>query len=125
MILATLFGALLLTNLLIALMATKYEDVEEVAKQEVIFNQASLTQNLSDQSRFMPPPLGIIVMILAFIVHIGNFFTAFINPQNWNIYALMGHELLERIEEFHIYRCWKCKSNKEIKGIKKNVGHMS
>eukprot|EP01084_Bolivina_argentea_P216497 367791_1 len=37
MIIATIFGTIILTNLLIALMTTEYESVSEQAKREVIY----------------------------------------------------------------------------------------
>ena len=59
---ATVFGTLILTNLLIALMTTKYDDVRERAAAEVMCNQAELAYDLTTQtSRLMPAPVNIIV----------------------------------------------------------------
>ena len=59
---ATMFGTLILTNLLIALMTTEYENVSERAAAEVMCNQAELAYDLTTQtSRMMPPPFNIVV----------------------------------------------------------------
>ena len=59
---ATVFGTLILTNLLLALMTTKYDDVRERAAAEVMCNQAELAYDLTTQtSRLMPPPVNILV----------------------------------------------------------------
>ena len=73
---ATFFGTLILTNLLIALMTTEYENVREKAKQEVILNQIELTFDLSIRSRSMPPPLNIIVYLSSSIIYIINVITS-------------------------------------------------
>eukprot|EP01084_Bolivina_argentea_P150327 262534_1 len=84
MVLATIFGALILTNLLIALMTTEYENVQEAAKGEVIYNKADLAYDLSNRSRLMPPPLNIVVLNMYYYMDYQTFF----NLQHDNIFRL-------------------------------------
>ena len=105
MVVATFFGSLILTNLLIALMTTEYENVQEAAKQEVVYNKAELAFDLSDRSRFMPPPLNILVLIFVTIVDILNFFIAFIiSPKYANIYSYIDHQLFINMINFNIFQ---------------------
>eukprot|EP01083_Nonionella_stella_P219994 787527_1 len=104
MVLATLFGSLILTNLLIALMTTKYENVQEEAKGELTYNAAALTQDLSQRSRIMPPPLNLVVIILVFFIDIINFFVAMVRPKK-NIYACIGHQSFLNLQNFNILQC--------------------
>ena len=61
MLLVTVLGTLVLNNLLIALMTTQYENVQEDAKKFVIYNQVETTYDLIRRGRAMPPPLNILV----------------------------------------------------------------
>eukprot|EP01083_Nonionella_stella_P233942 823765_1 len=66
----TVCGALVLTNLLIALMTTKYEVFQETAQEEVHFMQIESVIDLAYRDRLMPPPLNVIVYPLSVIVHL-------------------------------------------------------
>eukprot|EP01083_Nonionella_stella_P172930 594919_1 len=66
----TVCGGLVLTNLLIALMTTKYEDFQKTAQEEVNFMQIESVIDLAYRDRLMPPPLNVIVCPLAFIIHL-------------------------------------------------------
>ena len=112
MVAVTLFGTLILTNLLIALMTTEYEEVQKQAQAEVIFNETELTFDLTSRSRQMPPPLNVISTIVAFVIHILNFFFALIHPQILNIYAYIDYSTFEKFRKFHPWRFkvdWKKK----------------
>eukprot|EP01084_Bolivina_argentea_P150325 262530_1 len=103
---ATIFGALILTNLLIALMTTEYEHVQEAAKGEVIYNKADLAYDLSNRSRLMPPPLNIVVLIISLIIHVFNiFYSLIIHPTTLNIYYYMNHTTLFNLQHYNIFRC--------------------
>ena len=120
MVIATIFGTLILTNLLIALMTTEYEKVKDAAKGEVIHNHAELTYDLSQRSRSMPPPLNIVVLVIALIVDIINFFFALCKPSKWNIYAKIDHQLFFNLQSFNIWQCehgadWKPSRGTKIK----------
>ena len=107
MVFATLFGTLILTNLLIALMTTEYEKVQSKAKQEVIFNQTEVTIDLSSRGRFMPPPLNIIVFIIATVVQILNFIISTFKKE-WNLYASMDYTLFENLKQHTFnFKKWK------------------
>ena len=115
---ATVFGTIILTNLLIALMTTEYENVKDAAKGEVIYNQAELTYDLSKRSRLMPPPLNIIVIIITVIIHWINFFFAFCcSPQHLNIYAKIDHQLFYNLQNWHIWY-WDYDEWKSVRGVK-------
>eukprot|EP01084_Bolivina_argentea_P005108 9653_1 len=110
MIMATIFGTIILTNLLIALMTTEYENVAEKAKSQVIYNKTELAFDLSKRSRLMPPPLNIFVLAIALIVDLFNFIFAMIHP-SWNIYAQIDHQLFFNLQNFHICH-WEHDENK-------------
>eukprot|EP01083_Nonionella_stella_P109163 318001_1 len=103
MVIATLFGTLILTNLLIALMTTQYENLQETAKGEVLYNQAALTYDLSKRSRVMPPPLNIVVLVVALAVYVINFCLAMICPETLNIYSWIDHQLFYNLQNWHIW----------------------
>ena len=69
----TIIGAILLLNLLIALMATTYEKVESISKHERAYVKAQNASDLLHRGRFIAPPLNLIVFILA-----GFFITGFV-----------------------------------------------
>ena len=72
-IIFTIIGAILLLNLLIALMATTYDDVKEISKSERAFVKTQVTSDLLHRGRLMAPPLNLIVLIFA-----GVLITAFV-----------------------------------------------
>eukprot|EP01083_Nonionella_stella_P305567 1066425_1 len=66
----TVVGMLVLTNLLIALMSTKYEEFQETAQEEVHFMQIETAIDLAHRDRLMPPPLNVIVYPLGVAIHL-------------------------------------------------------
>ena len=79
---ATIFGTLVLTNLLIALMTTEYEKVSERAAAEVMCNQAELAYDLTTQtSRLMPAPLNLIPLVFSVIIWFFNLIISLLNPR--------------------------------------------
>ena len=98
MIFATFFGSLILTNLLIALMATEYEDVSEKAAEEVMCNKIELAYDLSHRSRLMPPPLNTLVFIQWGMVWWFNFIRSVINPKD-NLYAYLNYHSFQKLKE--------------------------
>merc|ERR1719273_2544274 len=85
---ALFFGTLILTNLLIALMSTKFQEVSKRAAAEVMYNKAELTYDLSKQtSRMMPPPLNLLAVVVFVIVWSLNLFVSCVINPKWNVYA--------------------------------------
>merc|ERR1719273_2551714 len=81
MVIALFFGTLILTNLLIALMSTKFQEVSQRASAEVMYNKAELTYDLSKQtSRRMPPPINLLTIALFVVVWILNLIISLIYP---------------------------------------------
>eukprot|EP01084_Bolivina_argentea_P022070 40994_1 len=111
MVIATIFGTIILTNLLIALMTTQYENVQEKARSQIIYDKAELTYDLSSRSRLLPPPLNIVVFIIAIIIDIINFFLALISPTKLNIYTKIHPHLFFNLKHYNLWRCrydlWK------------------
>eukprot|EP01084_Bolivina_argentea_P166855 289660_1 len=66
----TIIGFLILTNLLIALMSTEYENFQEIANLEVAYMWTETAYDLSHRDRLMPPPLNLIVYVIGIIIHI-------------------------------------------------------
>eukprot|EP01083_Nonionella_stella_P162243 532414_1 len=60
-ILFSIFGGILLLNLLIALMASTYERVRELGTKKVNFNRIAHTHSVIKQNALMPPPFNILV----------------------------------------------------------------
>ena len=77
----TVIGAILLLNLLIALMASTYDRIETRAKQQVNYNVTLITRQLVDRAAIMPPPLniliGIFVVILSIMMILGELMCCF------------------------------------------------
>eukprot|EP01083_Nonionella_stella_P156890 508598_1 len=72
LVIATLFGTLLLFNILVALMVSKYEDAQDQADKDVMLNRTEISFDLLRRSRHMPPPLNIVMYIFTFVVWCGN-----------------------------------------------------
>ena len=98
MIIATLFGTLILTNLLIALMTTQYENVQEEAKYFVIYNQAETTYDLTRRSRLLPPPMNIVVVVLMVLLNLFNVVVTLIRP-TWNMYNHVGRAMFTNLQK--------------------------
>lgn len=111
-IIYVVFAAILMMNLLIALMSTTYDEIYSSGKNASAFGMllngllsdslsiyflfrytafAESTYDFSQQSRFMPAPIGLYVLIIAFIVHVVNFFFAIIAPSAMNVYLIVNH----------------------------------
>ncbi len=118
MLLATIFGTIILTNLLIAKMTTAYESVEEQAKRQVIYNKAELASDLSTRNRLMPPPLNVVVLVIALVVDVFNLFYALIiHPTKLNIYWYIDHQFFLNLKGWNI---WKCKNDRKKQQNKHN-----
>merc|ERR1719464_1238808 len=72
MVIVTLFGTLILTNLLIALMTTSYEVVQEAAHKQVIHTRTELTREVKSGTRLMSAPLNIFVFIISLAIDVLN-----------------------------------------------------
>eukprot|EP01083_Nonionella_stella_P279695 951395_1 len=68
LVIATLFGTLLLFNVLIALMVSKYELAKKQADRDVMLNRTEISFDLLRRSRHMPPPLNIVMYAFTFVV---------------------------------------------------------
>jgi len=102
LLVATVFGALILTNLLIALMVTEYKRVSERAAAEVTFNQVQLAYDLcTHTSRVLPAPLNIIPLALGFVVWLFNFIISLINPR-WNLFAHLHSGTFQKLKDLNI-----------------------
>ena len=89
-IIFTIIGAVLLLNLLIALMTTTYDNVEGISKHERAYVKAQEASDLLHRGRFIAPPFNLIVFILA-----GFFITAFVLipgliTSSWNPYRFIS-----------------------------------
>eukprot|EP01084_Bolivina_argentea_P286623 491712_1 len=104
MVVTTVFGGLILTNLLIALMNQQYESVQKEAQAHAVFNRAELAYDLSNRSRLMPPPLDIFVFASFFIVWFFNLFISLFNPK-WNVFAVIHYELFQNLKQFNLWSC--------------------
>eukprot|EP01083_Nonionella_stella_P122850 369792_1 len=69
MILYLIIGSLVLLNLLVAMMATTYEHIDQNATSEIIFARFQLALSLDDDPSFMPPPLNLLAMVLVVIFY--------------------------------------------------------
>ena len=85
-----IIAAILMMNLLIALLTTTYEMVHTQQKTASSFAFAESTYDLSHRSRFMPAPICIYIFVLAIIIHVINFIPAMLWPQ-LNIYNCINH----------------------------------
>eukprot|EP01084_Bolivina_argentea_P203987 348310_1 len=81
-----ILAAILMMNLLIALLTTTYERIHISAKTASSFAFAESTYDLSHRSRFMPAPLCIYIFFIAICIHILNFIPSIIYPKYLNIY---------------------------------------
>merc|ERR1712228_861681 len=63
-------GTVLLFNLLIAMMATTYEDKLDAKSKEVNFSRTEEIYSLGHRPAIIPPPLNILVFGLAVIWHL-------------------------------------------------------
>eukprot|EP01083_Nonionella_stella_P314177 1130828_1 len=90
-ILYIVLSTILMMNLLIALMTNTFENVHSQARTESSFAIAEATFDLSHRSRFMPAPICIYVLVLAYIIHILNILPAMVCPQYLNIYNCVNH----------------------------------
>eukprot|EP01084_Bolivina_argentea_P076453 138553_1 len=61
---------LVLMNLLVAVMTTEYETFAEIAQNEVTYMRIKTALDLANKHRIMPPPINILVHLLAVIIHI-------------------------------------------------------
>eukprot|EP01083_Nonionella_stella_P048647 129924_1 len=97
LVIASFFGTLLLLNLLIALMASKYDSIQEQAEADVMLNKTELSFDLLQRSRHMPPPLNIVLYVFAFAVWTLNFLLALMCPK-CNIFQCMHYDLFEKMK---------------------------
>ena len=105
-----IIAAILMMNLLIALLTTTYELIHNSAKTASSFAFAESTYDLSHRSRFMPAPICIYIFVLAIIIHIANFFPAMLWPQ-LNIYNCINHYQYEGFDGWRmtVNGCLNCK----------------
>ena len=114
-IIFVIFSAILMMNLLIALMTTTYEQMRKSGKNESSAAFAVITYDLAHQSRFMPAPIGLYVLMAALIVHIINFIPAMIDPSCLNIYLLVNHYQYTGLVSWKwSYCCFQCREKKDI-----------
>ena len=105
-IIILIVGTITLLNLMIALMSTKYERINENAKEEIILNKTITTLELGNQrQRLMPPPLNILSIVICIIIHIINFITSMINPQTLNVYCYIDHRYYAFWKDFSCKKC--------------------
>eukprot|EP01083_Nonionella_stella_P265368 898985_1 len=96
LVIASFFGSVCLFNLLIALMISNYESMKAQAEADVILNKTKLSFDLLHRSRHMPPPLNIVLYVIAFVVWTLNFLFAFVYPK-CNIFQFMHHDLFDKM----------------------------
>ena len=105
-----IFGTILSMNLLIALMTAEFDRVRSRANTEYAYARATLTYDLSHRNRFMAPPLNIFVLVIAWLVHIINFFPALLFPDTLNVYYYLATDHYDFMRNFNIlnYICCSC-----------------
>lgn len=64
------FGMVILSNILIALMAKEYEKFDEIANEEVLFLRTETYFDLANRDRSMPPPFNVPVLIITVIIRV-------------------------------------------------------
>eukprot|EP01083_Nonionella_stella_P161426 528743_1 len=69
MILYLIIGSLVLLNLLIAMMATTYEQIDANATATIIFARFELALCLDRDASFMPPPLNVVAILFMIIFY--------------------------------------------------------
>ena len=85
--------------------------MSERAASEIMFNKTELVSDLRTRLRMIPPPLTVVVVVLAAIVWFSNLIIALISPR-WNVYAYLHHGTLEKLKSFDLRsfcRKWKGK----------------
>ena len=106
----TIFGFLILTNLLIALMTAEYENFQGVANAEVAYMWTETVYDLSHRDRLMPPPLNLIVYAFGLIIHILVWPFAICCPtRKWNLYTWFDHDTYIWLNSFY------CGCNKQFR----------
>eukprot|EP01083_Nonionella_stella_P210878 763015_1 len=108
LVITSMLGTLLLLNLLIATMASKYDEVKEQAHKEVILYKTELSFDLLRRSRHMPPPLNVILYLITAIILLLNLFVALLVPK-WNVFGLVHYDAFENMK---IFNCWRCRHKK-------------
>merc|ERR1719242_721581 len=108
MTLVGLFGTMLITNLLIAILTNEYERVSEQAAAEILFNKTELVYDLRYRVRLLPPPLTAVVILIACVMWILNFIASVLQP-SWNLYGTVDHSLFEWLKKMDVrrYLCMK------------------
>ena len=91
---------MVLLNLLIALMTTKYDEVKQLAKEEAAFLSAQTCYDLKHRMRFMPPPFNWIPLLIAGAINTLNFPFALISPNYLNVYAYIHTKGLNPLRSF-------------------------
>ena len=66
-------GTVMLLNLLVAMMASTYEEIKEGTAKRVNFSRARQTYNLAHRNAIIPPPLNVVVFALLVVVMILEF----------------------------------------------------
>eukprot|EP01083_Nonionella_stella_P242799 846647_1 len=66
----TLIGFLVLTNMLIALMTTEYEQFQGIAQLEIAYMWTETCYDLAHRDRLMPPPLNLVAWAIGLLIHI-------------------------------------------------------
>lgn len=61
---------MVLTNLLIALMTTEYDDFAEHADQEVNYMWTETVYDLSHRDRLLPPPFNLLAYAIGIVIHV-------------------------------------------------------
>lgn len=90
-ILFVVIASILVMNLLIAILIAPDDKIHKKARNDQWVDFAATTFELSHGSRFMPAPVGIIVLVIAVVIHVVNFLPALISPRSLNIYGFVNH----------------------------------
>merc|ERR1719242_986277 len=101
MTLVGLFGTMLMTNFLIAILTNEYERVSDQAAAEILFNKTELVYDLRHRVRLLPPPLTTLAILIGCVMWIINFFVSFCKP-SWNLYGSVDHSTFKRMKQVTI-----------------------
>ena len=114
LVIASVFGTLVLLNLLIALMNAKYDQVQDQALANVMLNHTEVAFDYLGRARHMPPPLNIIVYFLTFWVWLINGISSCIFKKN--IFTYVHYDMFDYLKNFRFWCCRTNTTNKDHNG---------
>eukprot|EP01083_Nonionella_stella_P141205 434580_1 len=112
----TVVGTLVLSNFLIALMVTKYDEFQDIAKEEAHLLHIETVFDLAYRDRLIPPPLNVIVYPLSVIIHL---FVTMSTLTCCNCYSRINRSTYLMLDTFY------CGCNRSARQMKKQMKEIS